>query len=136
MNKKKKGFTLVEVLIVVVIIAVLASLVIPRFVNQSSKAKAAEAINMMSTIRRAALSYYDENRSWLDNADADAIKANFNIDFTEKDWIFSTGVNGTIQAVDATGVDQIFLDSVTGRWNGTGEFAPNGVNCNILKNCA
>ena len=42
-----KGFTLTEILIVVVVIAVMASLVIPRFTGQTDKAAAAEAIRIM-----------------------------------------------------------------------------------------
>jgi prepilin-type N-terminal cleavage/methylation domain-containing protein len=65
-NKKRElffsrfsGFTLAEVLVVVVIVGILASLAIPRFFGQAEKAKAAEAINMLSAIRRAQLQYYD-----------------------------------------------------------------------------
>ncbi len=59
MENTKKGFTLVEVLIVVVIIAILASLIVPRMLMQTEKAKAAEAFQMMGAIKRAAERYYD-----------------------------------------------------------------------------
>ena len=55
----KKGFTLVEVLIVVVIIAILASLIVPRMLAQSEKANAAEALQMVGVVKRAAERYYD-----------------------------------------------------------------------------
>ncbi len=55
----KRGFTLVEVLIVVVIIAILASLIVPRMLAQTEKAKAAEALQMVGAIKRAAERYYD-----------------------------------------------------------------------------
>ncbi len=60
----KKGFTLVEVLIVVVIIAILASLIVPRMLAQTEKAKAAEAFQMMGVIKRAADRLYDFNGSY------------------------------------------------------------------------
>ena len=55
----KKGFTLVEVLIVVVIIAILASLIVPRMLMQTGKAQAAEALQIVGTITRALQRQYD-----------------------------------------------------------------------------
>ena len=67
MMKTKKGFTLTEILIVVVIIGVLASLVIPRFTNQSERGVVAEAVQMLSAIRQGEVSYALENSgSYLD----------------------------------------------------------------------
>ncbi|MFH1800192.1 MAG: prepilin-type N-terminal cleavage/methylation domain-containing protein [Candidatus Omnitrophota bacterium] len=51
--KKQKGFTLIEVLIVVVIIGVLAALIIPRFLTAPEKAIVAEANQMLGSIIRA-----------------------------------------------------------------------------------
>ncbi len=64
MRNTEKGFTLVEVLIVVVIIAILASLIVPRMLMQTDKAKAAEAIQMVGVIKRAAEMYYDFHGSY------------------------------------------------------------------------
>ncbi len=64
MKSTKKGFTLVEVLIVVVIIAILASLIVPRMLMQTDKAKAAEALQMIGAIRRAAERLYDFRSTW------------------------------------------------------------------------
>jgi len=55
---KNKGFTLIEVLIVVVIIAVLASLILPRMTAQSPRAKAAEAFTLTGVIQRTAERQY------------------------------------------------------------------------------
>lgn len=50
---KQKGFTLVEILIVVVILAILASLILPRLLSQPERAVIAEAQQMLGTLRRA-----------------------------------------------------------------------------------
>lgn len=59
--RQNLGFTLIEILIVIVVIGILASSALPRFLGQTEKAKTAEAINMISAIRHAQLHYYDVN---------------------------------------------------------------------------
>ena len=51
--KRQKGFTLIEVLIVVVILGVLAALIIPRFLNAPEKAIVAEANQLLGSLIRA-----------------------------------------------------------------------------------
>jgi len=58
---KRKGFTLIELMIVVVIIGMLASLAIPRFMKASKKAKKSEACIMLKHIYSAAQIYFQEN---------------------------------------------------------------------------
>jgi len=48
----KKGFTLVELMVVIVIIGVLAAVAIPRMMAATNKAKAAEGPQILGTISR------------------------------------------------------------------------------------
>jgi len=48
---KAKGFTLVEILIVVVILGILAAIVIPQFTSASESAKASSLVTQLQTIR-------------------------------------------------------------------------------------
>ncbi|MBB6430026.1 type II secretion system protein [Algisphaera agarilytica] len=48
---KAKGFTLVEILIVVVILGILAAIVIPQFTSASESAKASSIVTQLQTIR-------------------------------------------------------------------------------------
>ena len=63
MNKmNKKGFTLIEMLVVIAIIAVLVAIIVPTVSNATNKAKAAaDAANMRSCAAKAAIEIMDKN---------------------------------------------------------------------------
>ena len=49
-NLLEKGFTLVELMIVIVIVGVLSSVALPNFLNQTAKAKASECTTKMASL--------------------------------------------------------------------------------------
>ena len=49
--KKRNGFTLVEILIVVVILGILAAIVIPQFSDASTEAKVSSLVSDLQTVR-------------------------------------------------------------------------------------
>jgi len=55
-----EGFTLVEVVIVCVVIGILATIALPRFVRVIEKARTSEARNVLGVIRDAQSSYFLE----------------------------------------------------------------------------
>lgn len=51
MSTAKKGFTLVEILIVVIILGILAAIVIPQFTNASQDARRSSLTSQLQTLR-------------------------------------------------------------------------------------
>jgi prepilin-type N-terminal cleavage/methylation domain-containing protein len=52
-RKNRKGFTLVELAVVIVIIGVLAAFGVPKFINSVERSKAAEAFSYLTAVRSA-----------------------------------------------------------------------------------
>lgn len=52
-KQNKSGFTLLEIIIVIIIVGVLASLALPRFFATVEFSKSAEALNSMAVIRQS-----------------------------------------------------------------------------------
>ncbi len=64
LNSKKnseKGFTLVELLVVIIIIGILAAIALPNFLNQGAKAKQTEAKQNIGLVNRTQTAYRSEN---------------------------------------------------------------------------
>ena len=72
-RRNEKGFTLVELMIVVVIIGILASIAIPKFSNMIGKTKTTEAKSMLGDIIKLEKAYYYTASAYADfNAALDA----------------------------------------------------------------
>jgi type IV pilus assembly protein PilA len=61
MSRNRKGFTLVELAVVIVIIGVLAAFGVPQFLKSVERSKASEAFNYLSAVRSAQERYLAKN---------------------------------------------------------------------------
>ena len=66
-NRSRKGFTLVELAVVIIIIGVLAAFGVPRFLDSVERSKAAEAFNYLSAVRAAQERYQVRQGTYCDD---------------------------------------------------------------------
>ncbi len=67
MKKQKKGFTLVELIIVTVIIGILSIISLPIYQSYVEKARFTEAFSLLRAIADANTHYYLEHGTWCDD---------------------------------------------------------------------
>jgi prepilin-type N-terminal cleavage/methylation domain-containing protein len=114
------GFTLVEVLIVVIIIGILASIGMPQFAASIEKAKGGEARAYLGHIQTGEKIYYAERETYTD------ILQDLDLNLAQKYWSISittpTPITFIVTATRSGGVysgQTIIMDqtsTLTGNW--------------------
>ncbi|HOJ13378.1 MAG TPA: prepilin-type N-terminal cleavage/methylation domain-containing protein [Deltaproteobacteria bacterium] len=64
MLQSKKGFTLIELMIVVAIIGILAAIAIPAYSDYTKKSKVSEVSNSLGAAMTAAQAHHSDTASW------------------------------------------------------------------------
>lgn len=91
--KFKAGFTIIELLIVVVMVAILAALVLPRFGTTMEQARANEAVSYLRMIRAGERAYFSRNNSvYIQSAGRLAILNNLGVSVSETNYTFAVAV--------------------------------------------
>jgi len=65
-NKNAKGFTLIELMIVVAIIGILAAIALPQYNKYVARTQVAEAFTLLGPVKQALTLYYQENGAFPD----------------------------------------------------------------------
>ncbi len=126
----RKGFTLIEVLIVVIILGILATIAVPQFTKIVEKTYGAELGTNVAAIQTGQAIYALENDGSYVAADgATAINASYSITIKEKDWDLETDASGNISAFRKDGPekdDTVIFDKTSavtgGTWPYTSQF--------------
>ena len=74
-NIKRRGFTLVELLIVIVVIGILSAMMMLSSTEAVTSAKASNIVSDMRNLKTAALSYYVDNLDKFSSGDATVTEA-------------------------------------------------------------
>jgi type IV pilus assembly protein PilA len=67
MKSIQKGFTLIELMIVVAIIGILAAIAIPAYQDYTVRAQVTEGMNLASAVKAGVAEYYAQNGKWPAN---------------------------------------------------------------------
>ena len=119
-RSKKSGFTLLELLIVVIIVSILAAVALPRFGKMTRRARSSEATVGISSLLTAEALYYQEQSKFGKIADllVDVNTVNFGYVVTPNGSITATVVatgKGTSNAgITVTGtIDNVGTRTIT-----------------------
>lgn len=114
LKKAQKGFTIIELLIVIAIIAILAGLVLNNFQGAQAKARDTQRVTDVNNMHSKLEEYYNENGSYPDTFTAST--------FPGIDAESLNDADGTTVAINAAVADAGAADAVAAPGNTGGEY--------------
>jgi len=118
-TKDRKGVTMIELLVVMLILSIIAALARPRLSGVIVKARAADAISDMQVVRLAVYNYQTDQQSWPSDVDRGIVPPGLNVylpesfDLVKEDYTLDyDNWGGTPFMI---GVTLITSDSILGR---------------------
>jgi type IV pilus assembly protein PilA len=107
LNKKKadQGFTLVELLVVIVIIGILAAVALPNFLSQTTKAKTSGAKQAIAVVNRAQVAYRTDNSAFATDFDTLALGNITNTKNSSADYKYTMTATADLATMKADPVD-------------------------------
>lgn len=95
---RSAGFTLIEILVVVIILGVLAGIVVPRFLGVTNDAERAAFINDLRIFGDAAMVMRAQTGDWPEDSSSGNLPAGFDSYIDETKWVGGTPLGGVWDA--------------------------------------
>ncbi len=132
MKKIQSGFTLIEVMIVVTIIAILAAVALPAYQNYTKRSHVSEGLSLASGVKAATAEHYSSRGVWPANNPEAGVEFSSYVDGNAVKKVYS--VNGIVTIVFNEKVQNnksielsAVVDSGSIKWvckPGNGSYAP------------
>jgi prepilin-type N-terminal cleavage/methylation domain-containing protein len=107
MTRNERGFTLIELMVVVTVLSLLAGLAMPKYQQIRKRATAAQAIGALGVIRHAAFAYNETTGTWAPGGNSGEAPAELTtylpagFSFAQQDfdlaWRHSSWLNGSVE---------------------------------------
>jgi len=134
---RRSGFTLLELMIVVIIIGILSTIALPQFSGMVEKAKSSEAISILGSLRTSGQIYYLEvsqfpGSGWITSEALMASDLGIDVS-SSSDWNFSIVTADTVDALlpryqalrdGSAYAGQTIVLSASGQWTGNHSLRP------------
>ncbi|ENV7736391.1 pilin, partial [Neisseria gonorrhoeae] len=115
MNTLQKGFTLIELMIVIAIVGILAAVALPAYQDYTARAQVSEAILLAEGQKSAVTEYYLNHGKWPENNDSAGVASSAEI---KGKYVKSVTVaNGVVTAeMKSDGVNKEIKDKRLSLW--------------------
>ncbi|EMT0149258.1 pilin, partial [Neisseria gonorrhoeae] len=115
MNTLQKGFTLIELMIVIAIVGILAAVALPAYQDYTARAQVSEAILLAEGQKSAVTEYYPNHGEWPENNGSAGVASASDI---KGKYVQSVTVtNGVVTAkMASTGVNKEIKDKRLSLW--------------------
>lgn len=130
-KKNQSGFTMIEIMVVVVIVAILAAVALPIYLNYVQSSYASEARTVLSNVHNASKMYYQTRGEWPSDVEQLERAGQLDLDRSTKlKWSFELQLPDRMSAISTEEMQggagkAVVFDAVTGKFKGYGSVEEN-----------